>query len=157
MPSRKLPDLSGRQQHNERAATLSYLRVDAWVLVLGVLPSLGKEAVVPVNVHGIVPQLALFDVLFDGIAPLLGGHLKLGRSLLGNLRHKGEGAVSRVERDAVPGRRLIAVALEEDAVLGGVGRALQGRMSGRRISGNAVLQVLAGTAGCLRRTSSFTP
>ena len=38
---------------------------------VGILPSLGQQAVVPVDVVGVEAQLALLDVLLDGVALLV--------------------------------------------------------------------------------------
>ena len=37
----------------------------------GILPGLGQQAVVPVDVVGVEAQLALLDVLLDGVAVLI--------------------------------------------------------------------------------------
>jgi hypothetical protein len=75
------------------------------VLVAGVLPGLGQQAVVPVDVVGVEAQLALLGVLLDGGAGLVSGDLHLGGRLLGDLAHKVQEAVAcRGER--VKGARL---------------------------------------------------
>jgi hypothetical protein len=101
-------------------------RVEAvGVLVAGVLPGLGEHAVVPVDVVGVEPDLALLGVLLDGVAHLVGGQLHLGGRLLGDLAHEVEEAVAQVEGDVVPGGHGGALLLHPDAVLQSLGGALQ--------------------------------
>merc|ERR1712078_76930 len=72
------------------------------VLHAGVLPGLRDEAVVPVDVVRVEPELALLGVLLDGVLGLVRRHLHLGRGLLGDLADEVDGAVRVLERDVVP-------------------------------------------------------
>ena len=64
----RLQDLGGLQQAEESGA---HSCTQDWVGDGGILPGLGQQAVVPVDVVGVEAQLALFDVLLDGVAVLI--------------------------------------------------------------------------------------
>mmetsp|Transcript_35954 Transcript_35954/g.80036 ORF Transcript_35954/g.80036 Transcript_35954/m.80036 type:complete len:256 (+) Transcript_35954:737-1504(+) len=94
--------------------------VELGVLVGGVLPGLGQQAIVPVDVVGVEAQLALLHVLLDGGADLVSGNLHLCGSLLGNLADVVQQAITSVQGDLVPRRHQLLTLLEEQAVLQGV-------------------------------------
>mmetsp|Transcript_26791 Transcript_26791/g.58382 ORF Transcript_26791/g.58382 Transcript_26791/m.58382 type:complete len:309 (+) Transcript_26791:69-995(+) len=114
----------GANLHNVNGVVVTEHALNLVVLVGGVLPGQGEHAVVPVDVVGVVTELALLHVLLDGGALLVGGNLHLGLGLLGDLDDGVKGAIVVVQGDIVPrGDGLLALG-EEDAVLGGRERAL---------------------------------
>ncbi len=84
------------------------------VLQVGILPGLGEAAVVPEDRAVVIPQLALLDVLRDGVVRFLRRDLHLRLGHLGNLDDgvvvpaPSGGGRRRPEGDVVPGgdRRL---------------------------------------------------
>lgn len=86
------------------------------MLLVGILPSLGKATVVPEDGPVVVAELALLDVLGDGVGRLLGGNLHLGLGVLGDFsQHVVDSSLSS-EREVVPGGDLLAAGLEVEAV-----------------------------------------
>ena len=71
----------------------------------------------------VVAELALLDVLRDGVVGLLGGHLHLGPGVLGDLGDEVE-QVAVLEGDVVPRRHRAGTLGEEQAVTLGAGLAL---------------------------------
>mmetsp|Transcript_1280 Transcript_1280/g.3721 ORF Transcript_1280/g.3721 Transcript_1280/m.3721 type:complete len:271 (+) Transcript_1280:107-919(+) len=83
--------------------------------VARVLPGLREQAVVPVDVVRVEPQVTLLDVLLDRGGLLVGRHLHLRGGLLRDLAHEVEGPLAALERDVVPrGHHLARRVLEED-------------------------------------------
>lgn len=91
----------------------------------GVLPCLGKHAVVPVNVVRVEAQLALLGILLDGVGDLVSGQLHLGGGLLGDLADKVQEAISSVERHIMPCGHDSSLCVLEDAVLQSLGGTLK--------------------------------
>lgn len=79
-------------------------------------PTRQKDSL-PVDVVRVEAELALLDVLLDGRVGLVRRALHLGARLLGDLAHKVDEAVARVERDVVPRRHGRAGRLEKHAVV----------------------------------------
>mmetsp|Transcript_16723 Transcript_16723/g.48018 ORF Transcript_16723/g.48018 Transcript_16723/m.48018 type:complete len:323 (-) Transcript_16723:7-975(-) len=103
------------------------------VLLVGVLPGLGKAAVVPEDGAVVVAEVALLDVLGNGVVGLLGGDLHLGLGHLGDLDDHVVAAVP-LEGDVVPGADGGAVlSLEVEAE--GLGGGLAGLLDGDRVEG----------------------
>mmetsp|Transcript_4872 Transcript_4872/g.3111 ORF Transcript_4872/g.3111 Transcript_4872/m.3111 type:complete len:232 (-) Transcript_4872:72-767(-) len=86
------------------------------VLLVGVLPSLGKASVVPEDGAVVVPELSLLDVLGDRVVLLLGGNLHLSLGVLGNLYNHVVCSVLSLEGNVVPGGDHGIVGLETEAV-----------------------------------------
>mmetsp|Transcript_23214 Transcript_23214/g.34623 ORF Transcript_23214/g.34623 Transcript_23214/m.34623 type:complete len:232 (-) Transcript_23214:251-946(-) len=86
------------------------------VLLIGVLPSLGKASVVPEDGAVVVPELSLLDVLGDRVVLLLGGNLHLSLGVLGNLYNHVVCSVLSLEGNVVPGGDYGIVGLETEAV-----------------------------------------
>mmetsp|Transcript_58851 Transcript_58851/g.127742 ORF Transcript_58851/g.127742 Transcript_58851/m.127742 type:complete len:285 (+) Transcript_58851:280-1134(+) len=105
--------------HVQRVVVAGALRLR--VHDVGVLPGLREHAVVPEDRAVVVTKLALLDVLRNGVAALLRGHLHLRLGHLRDLDDAVEDArLARLERDVVPRRDVLAAGiLELEAVLRG--------------------------------------
>jgi hypothetical protein len=102
-------------------------------LTVGVLPGLGKAAVVPEDGAVVVAKIALLDVLGDGVVGFLCGDLHLGLGHLGNLNDHVVPAVP-LEGDVVPGAdggTILALEVEAE----GLGGGLSGLLGGDRVEG----------------------
>ena len=102
----------------------THLDLELRVLVARVLPRLREQPVVPVDVVRVEAQVALFDVLLDRVARLLGRDLHLGARLLRDLADEVVGAVGVLEGDVVPPGDGLALLLDEEAEVGGGALAL---------------------------------
>lgn len=102
-------------------------------LTVGVLPGLGKTSVVPEDGAVVVAEVALLDILGDGVVGLLGGDLHLGLGHLGDLNDHVVAAVA-LEGDVVPGADGgTALALEVEAE--GFRGVLAGLLGDDRVEG----------------------
>mmetsp|Transcript_27018 Transcript_27018/g.46077 ORF Transcript_27018/g.46077 Transcript_27018/m.46077 type:complete len:267 (-) Transcript_27018:55-855(-) len=74
------------------------------VLLVGVLPSLGKASVVPEDGAVVIPEDSLLDVLRDGVVGFFGGDLHLGLGHFGDFNDGIVGSIrGSLEGDVVPG------------------------------------------------------
>ena len=96
----------------------NHLDLELRVLMRRVLPRLREQAVVPVDVVRVEPEVALFDVLLDRVAFFGRSDLHLRAGLLGDLADEIEGSVGVFERDVVPPGDGLALVLDEDAEVG---------------------------------------
>merc|ERR1711879_1052143 len=97
--------------------------ISVGVLVRGVLPGLREGTIVPHVALTILDEaeLAVLDVLLDGVEGFLLADLKLGPGVLGDLNNHVEDALLRIdgEGNVVEGRDPLTILLEEEPVLEG--------------------------------------
>jgi hypothetical protein len=92
------------------------MKQTTYVKDIGILPRLGKAAVIPEDRAVVVSELALLDVLSDRVGGLLGGDFHFGLGVLGDL-DDGVVVLARLQGDVVPGGDGLLAILEEKAIV----------------------------------------